>query len=45
LDGKDTVETGKEGMIYARGPSVFGGYLDKSIESPFEEISDLIPLA
>jgi acyl-CoA synthetase (AMP-forming)/AMP-acid ligase II len=38
LDGKARMETGKEGMIYVRGPSVFSGYLDASIENPFEEI-------
>lgn len=33
------MEEGKEGMIYIRGPSVFSGYLDTSIESPFEEVN------
>jgi long-chain-fatty-acid--[acyl-carrier-protein] ligase len=38
LDGKTRMGVGKEGMIYVRGPSVFSGYLDENIESPFEEI-------
>ena len=33
------MDAGKEGMIYVRGSSVFHGYLDESIESPFEDIS------
>lgn len=39
------VDTGKvlgpdqQGMIYVSGPSIFSGYLDESIESPFEDIS------
>ncbi len=29
-------------MIYLRGPSIFGGYIDTSIESPFEQFDDHI---
>lgn len=38
LDTQKPVETGKEGMIVVSGPSVFGGYMDRKIESPFVEI-------
>lgn len=31
---------GKEGMILARGPNVFSGYLDTEIASPFVEIQE-----
>lgn len=24
-------------MLYVSGPSIFGGYLDTNLESPFEE--------
>lgn len=37
LDGKTIVKEGEQGMIYVSGPSIFDGYLDTSIESPFEE--------
>ena len=31
----DPLEIGKEGMILVSGDSIFNGYIDKSIESPF----------
>jgi long-chain-fatty-acid--[acyl-carrier-protein] ligase len=34
----EVIPDGKEGMIVVSGESVFGGYLDKNIESPFIEI-------
>lgn len=39
LDTQKPVDTGKEGMIIVSGPSVFSGYMDKNIESPFIEIN------
>lgn len=39
LDTQKPVETGKEGMIVVSGPSVFGGYMDEKIESPFVKIN------
>jgi acyl-CoA synthetase (AMP-forming)/AMP-acid ligase II len=27
-------------MIYVSGPSIFGGYLDSSIESPFDQFDE-----
>lgn len=39
IDTMKEVEQGKEGMIIASGTSVFKGYLDKKIESPFIEIN------
>jgi long-chain-fatty-acid--[acyl-carrier-protein] ligase len=38
LDTQKPLEHGKEGMIVVSGPSVFGGYMDEKIESPFVEI-------
>lgn len=38
LDGKGNMPTGEQGMIYVAGPSIFSGYLDTGIESPFETI-------
>ena len=38
LDTEKPLPVGKEGMIIVRGPSVFGGYMDKNIESPFVEV-------
>jgi long-chain-fatty-acid--[acyl-carrier-protein] ligase len=38
LDTQKVVETGKEGMIVVSGPSIFKGYMDPNIESPFIEI-------
>lgn len=37
LDGKDRVKTWEQGMIYVSGPSIFSGYLDPKIESPFDD--------
>ena len=39
LNDLSEVETGKEWMIYVFWPSVFHGYLDTSIEPPFEKIN------
>ena len=36
LDGNNIMPTGEQGMIYVAGPSVFGGYIDPNIESPFD---------
>ena len=38
LDTEKPLAIGEEGMIIVRGPSVFNGYMDKNIESPFIEI-------
>lgn len=38
LDDQTPVATGQEGMIVVSGPSVFKGYMDSNIESPFIEI-------
>lgn len=38
LDSEKPLPAGKEGMIIVRGSSVFKGYMDKNIESPFIEI-------
>lgn len=38
VDTKKEVSEWKQGMIYISGPSVFDWYIDKSIESPFEDI-------
>jgi long-chain-fatty-acid--[acyl-carrier-protein] ligase len=38
LDTEKPLPTGKEGMIVVRGKSVFKGYMDKNIDSPFVEI-------
>lgn len=40
IDDKSVATTGEQGMIFVRGASVFGGYLDASIASPFEELTD-----
>ncbi len=37
LDGKDRVKPWEQGMIYVTGPSIFAGYLDPNIESPFDD--------
>ena len=31
-------------MIYVTGPSIFGGYIDPALESPFEQFDDLVDL-
>ncbi|MBO4204004.1 AMP-binding protein [bacterium] len=33
------VKTGEEGMIYVSGPFVFNGYVDPTLESPFQTIN------
>jgi len=38
LETEKPLPVGKEGMIIVRGPSVFSGYMDKNIDSPFIEI-------
>jgi len=38
LNTEKPLPVGEEGMIVVRGRSVFGGYMDKNIESPFVEI-------
>ncbi|MCK5856755.1 MAG: AMP-binding protein [Bacteroidales bacterium] len=38
LDTEKSLDVGNEGMIVVRGKSVFGGYMDKNIDSPFVEI-------
>ncbi len=35
LETEEELKSNQEGMIYYSGPSVFNGYSDKSIESPF----------
>ena len=37
LDSHEEQPTKKEGMIYVNGLNVFGWYVDKKLESPFEE--------
>ena len=39
LDGGGDVKTGEQGMIFVSGPSIFSGYLDTTLVSPFEEFS------
>jgi long-chain-fatty-acid--[acyl-carrier-protein] ligase len=34
----EEAKTGEEGMIYVAGPFVFNGYLDPTLESPFQQI-------
>jgi len=36
----ETVEQGKQGMILVKGESIFKGYPDKSISSPFVKVGD-----
>lgn len=38
IETNKSCELGEAGMIYVSGKNVFGGYLDKKIESPFQEI-------
>ncbi|MCD5380337.1 AMP-binding protein [Candidatus Gracilibacteria bacterium] len=38
VDSGEECKPGDQGMIYVKGESIFKGYLDKNIESPFEEI-------
>lgn len=33
------MKTGEQGMIFVSGPSIFSGYLDTTLVSPFEEFS------
>lgn len=40
LDGKKIMKEGEQGMIYVSGPSIFDGYIDSNLESPFEEFDD-----
>ena len=42
LDGNNIIPTGEQGMIYVAGPSIFGGYIDPALESPFEQFDDLV---
>ena len=37
LETEEELKSNQEGMIYYSGPSIFNGYSDKSIESPFIE--------
>ncbi|GAB0174954.1 MAG: hypothetical protein HHAS10_08330 [Candidatus Altimarinota bacterium] len=37
LDNKESLKAGEQGMIYITGPSIFGGYIDPNLESPFDE--------
>lgn len=39
LDGESDMKTGEQGMIFVSGPSIFSGYLDSTLMSPFEEFS------
>ncbi len=39
LDSQEESPIGEQWMIYIEWPSIFEGYLDKKIESPFEEIN------
>ncbi len=41
IDDNKPLPIGEEGMFMVRGDSVFSGYLDKEIESPFVEINGL----
>ena len=38
LETKKVLPPHVEGMIYVRGANIFHGYLDKELESPFEEV-------
>jgi acyl-CoA synthetase (AMP-forming)/AMP-acid ligase II/acyl carrier protein len=40
LDNTHDMPTWEQGMIYVSGPSIFGGYLDESIESPFDQFDN-----
>jgi len=39
LQKSEPVESGKEGMILVKGDNVFGGYLDKTVASPFVTVN------
>ena len=41
LDGSSIMPPSEQGMIYVSGPSIFSGYIDPSIESPFETFDDI----
>ncbi|MDD5770209.1 MAG: AMP-binding protein [Candidatus Gracilibacteria bacterium] len=38
LNSRNEIKIGEQGMIYVSGNSIFNGYLDENIESPFEKI-------
>ncbi len=38
IDSGKQLQAGEQGMIYVSGSSIFSGYLDSSIASPFEDI-------
>lgn len=40
LDGTSNMQTGEQGMIFVTGDSIFSGYIDMAIESPFEEFDN-----
>ena len=39
LDGDSDMKSWEQGMIFVSGPSIFSGYVDASVESPFVEFS------
>jgi len=41
LDNHEPVKQGEEGLILARGPSIFSGYLNKGLTSPFVTVKGL----
>ena len=43
VDSGEECKVWEQGMIYVRWESIFSWYLDDKIESPFEELSDIIP--
>lgn len=38
-ENKEALNSGKEGLILARGPNIFSGYLNKSVAPPFLHIN------
>lgn len=40
INSKEKLQIGEQGMIYIAGSSVFSGYLDKKLDSPFEKIGE-----
>lgn len=41
LDGNSNMLVGEQGMIFVTGASIFSGYIDMAIESPFEEFDGM----
>jgi acyl-CoA synthetase (AMP-forming)/AMP-acid ligase II/1-acyl-sn-glycerol-3-phosphate acyltransferase/acyl carrier protein len=39
VETEQSVARGETGMLLVRGPSIFGGYLDRHVDSPFVEVA------